>query len=282
MTSQGSRSPSRFLRALGQALGIVVRDIGQGMLVISHNTLALLGLLLVALTVLFGTQPALRSSVEHHALAWLTERKMARHEAEGMLSSPEPEAVQRVSLLELQSLSRQQAATANWLARRYKVAPEAVARIVHEAWVLGERARIDPTLILAVVAIESNFNPYAHSTVGAQGLMQVMTRVHDDKYEAFGGERAALDPLTNLRVGVQVLRDCIRRAGSVNEGLRWYVGAANLEDDGGYAARVLFEQEQLKAVAAGRTPQSTRSTLPREAIPPAPAASIEQVAFVQN
>jgi Transglycosylase SLT domain len=182
----------------------------------------------------------------------------------------------------LRQLSPAQAGVANWLARRYKVAPEAVARIVVEAWVLGERSRIDPTLILAVAAVESSFNPFAQSPVGAQGLMQVMTRVHDDKYLAFGGDLAALDPLTNLRVGVQVLRDCIQRAGSVSEGLRHYVGAANLEDDGGYAAKVFFEQEQIKAVIQGRTPAQSRpltfkaAPLPAE---PAASASLEQVAL---
>jgi hypothetical protein len=71
--------------------------------------------------------------------------------------------------------------------------------------------------------------------------MQVMTRVHDDKYEIFGGNHAAFDPITNLRVGVQVLKECIARAGSLEGGLRFYVGAANLPDDGGYAAKVLGE-----------------------------------------
>jgi hypothetical protein len=82
--------------------------------------------------------------------------------------------------------------------------------------------------------------------------MQVMTRVHDDKYEVFGGLRAAFDPVTNLRVGVQVLKECIARAGSVEGGLRFYVGAANLPDDGGYAAKVLGEQTYLKQVATGK------------------------------
>ena len=59
------------------------------------------------------------------------------------------------------------------------------------------------------MAVESSFNPFAQSPVGAQGLMQVMTKVHDDKYEAFGGSHAAFDPVTNLRVGVQVLKECI-------------------------------------------------------------------------
>ena len=67
--------------------------------------------------------------------------------------------------------------------------------------------------------------------------MQVMTRVHDDKYEPYGGVRAAFDPVTNLRVGVQVLKECIARAGSLEAGLKFYVGAANLSDDGGYVGK---------------------------------------------
>ena len=59
------------------------------------------------------------------------------------------------------------------------------------------------------MAIESGFNPFAQSPVGAQGLMQVMTGVHKEKYENFGGKLAAFDPVTNLRVGVKVLQECI-------------------------------------------------------------------------
>jgi soluble lytic murein transglycosylase-like protein len=65
------------------------------------------------------------------------------------------EAAHRVAALSPTALPRSQTAIAEWLARRYKVAPEAVARIVQEAWLLGDRSRIDPTLILAVVAVES-------------------------------------------------------------------------------------------------------------------------------
>jgi hypothetical protein len=99
-----------------------------------------------------------------------------------------------------------------------------------------------------------SFNPFAQSHVGAQGLMQVMTRVHGDKYESFGGKLTAFDPVTNLRVGVKVLQECIQRAGSLEGGLRYYVGAANLADDGGYANKVLAEHERLQQVAAGRNP----------------------------
>jgi soluble lytic murein transglycosylase-like protein len=114
-------------------------------------------------------------------------------------------------------------------------------------------------LILAIMAIESSFNPFAQSSVGAQGLMQVMTRVHDDKYEPYGGTRAAFDPVTNLRVGVQVLKECIARAGSLEAGLKYYVGAANLSDDGGYVNKVLAEQSNLRRIADGKWVSITAS-----------------------
>ena len=79
-----------------------------------------------------------------------------------------------------------------------------------------------------------------------------MTQVHSDKYENFGGKFAAFDPLANLRVGVKVLQDCIRLAGSIEGGLKSYVGAANNEDDGGYAAKVMVEFAKLQQVAKGR------------------------------
>jgi soluble lytic murein transglycosylase-like protein len=112
------------------------------------------------------------------------------------------------------------------------------------------------------MAVESSFNPFAQSTVGAQGLMQVMTQVHDDKYEAFGGTRAAFDPITNLRVGAQVLKECIERAGGLQEGLRFYVGAALLSSDGGYADKVLAEQAHMRNVADGRAVPHTASNTP--------------------
>jgi hypothetical protein len=124
--------------------------------------------------------------------------------------------------------------------------------LVQEAFSIGRRAGLDPTLILAIMAIESSFNPFAQSTVGAQGLMQVLTKVHDNKFVAFGGNRAAFDPISNLRVGAQVLKECIQRAGNLQDGLRHYVGAALLETDGGYANRVLAEQGLMRSVADGK------------------------------
>ena len=113
------------------------------------------------------------------------------------------------------------------------------------------------------MAIESGFNPFAQSPVGAQGLMQVMTKIHSDKYEGFGGRLAAFDPVSNLRVGVKVLQECIARAGSLEGGLKFYVGAGNQEDDGGYTAKVLAEHNRLQQVASGRAiPLSQPQSVP--------------------
>jgi soluble lytic murein transglycosylase-like protein len=242
------------MKSVRASCGVFVRDVGNGLLEVSHNGLALLGLAVVAVVVFFAGHADLRHELEANALGWLQERHGARSERNGnlLVALAEPDAAARATAADPKELSRQQAAVANWLSRRYRVAPEPVSRLVQEAWQLGQRAQLDPTLILAIMAIESSFNPFAQSPVGAQGLMQVMTRVHDDKYEVFGGLRAAFDPVTNLRVGVQVLKECIARAGSLEGGLRFYVGAANLPDDGGYAAKVLGEQAYLKQVAAGK------------------------------
>jgi hypothetical protein len=263
--------------AVGESVGVFLRDVGQGLLEVCHNGLALLGLAVVAVTLFGAGRADLRLATEQRVYDWLQARQEARAEADGdtLASVIEPDAIARATAADPSHLPRQQAAVANWLARRYRVAPEPVSRLVQEAWAVGQRAGLDPTLILAIMAVESSFNPFAQSQVGAQGLMQVMTRVHDDKYEAFGGQHAAFDPVTNLRVGVQVLKECIARAGGLEAGLRFYVGAANREDDGGYADKVLAEQARLRGVVEGKrvpitTPVNTAS--PVHGVPAAASA----------
>lgn len=248
---------ARGTRAVTRPVTLFLKDAGNGLLEVSHNSLALLGLAVVAVAVFFAGRADLRHTVEQQAFGWLQARHEARVESNPTTENlamvlAERDAITRATAALPTDLDRQQAAVAKWLSRRYRVAPEPVSRLVQEAWSVGQRAQLDPTLILAIMAIESSFNPFAQSSVGAQGLMQVMTRVHDDKYEAFGGTLAAFDPVTNLRVGVQVLKECIARAGSLEGGLRYYVGAANLTTDGGYAGKVLGEQAHLLKVAAGK------------------------------
>jgi len=278
-----------------RSVNVFVRDVGNGLLEISHNSLALLGLAVVVVLVFVTGRPELRQQTETWALGWLQERHDSRSEGAPMgdltVVAAEPTAVERATAVHPSELTQQQVALAKWISRRYNVALEPVGRLVQEAWVIGHSVGLDPTLILAIAAIESRFNPFAQSAMGAQGLMQVMTRVHVDKYEPFGGTHAAFDPIANLKVGVQVLRECIARAGGLEAGLRWYVGAANTADDGGYLGKVLSEQGHMKRVASGnsvpanapiqRTPKAAPAAQDAAAPAPAPdaAPAAEQVAL---
>ena len=269
----GAVNLGRSIRtASARSATVFLRDVGQGLLEVSHNTLALFGLLIAGVVLFAASRADIRHEAEVWALGWLQARHEARAEPAELLAAElsEPDAIARATASDPRELSRQQAAVANWLSRRYRVAPEPVSRLVQEAWSVGQKAGLDPTLILAIMAIESSFNPFAQSPVGAQGLMQVMTKMHNDKYEAFGGSHAAFDPVTNVRVGVQVLKECIARAGNLEAGLRFYVGAANLPNDGGYASKVLSEQLWLRQVANGK---NVPLMPPRAVFTSAPAAS---------
>ena len=251
--------------ATALSLSVFVRDVGRGLLEVGHNSLALVGLASIAVMVFALGRADIRGQLEVVALEWLQTRQEARDATPDDLITAvaEPTAVSRATATDLKQLTRQQATLASWIARRYKVAPEPIAALVQEAWSMGARAGLDPTLILAIMAVESSFNPFAQSAVGAQGLMQVLTRVHDEKYQAFGGHRAAFDPISNLRVGVQVLKECITRAGNLQDGLKYYVGAALIEGDGGYVGRVMSEQTHMRSVTDGKpVPPNASNTVP--------------------
>ena len=234
-------------------------DVTAGFLTIIHSSFALIGLAVAFVAITLVARPDLRHSGEEQLMGWLQSRQPVVVEA---ALEPQPEPSDRALAVNLKDLPKEQVVVAQWLSKKYSVAPEPLGLLVAEAYDLGARTKLDPTLILAVMAIESRFNPFAQSSVGAQGLMQVLTRVHTDKYERVGGKLAAFDPVTNLRVGVKVLQDCIARAGSLEGGLRHYVGAANLASDGGYAAKVLAEHFRLRQVVGGRA-ATNRSTAPR-------------------
>ena len=237
-----------YARKVHSSASNAVSDTAHGFFEITHNGFALLGLGLVFAMITLTARPDLRQAGENQLISWLEERRDAS------LEYVEPAAIDRATAAEPKDLPKSQAAVAYWLARKYGVAPEPLSVLVSEAFEIGVKAKLDPLLILAIMAIESGFNPFAQSPVGAQGLMQVMTRVHTDKYESFGGKLAAFDPVTNLRVGVKVLQECIAKAGSIEGGLKFYVGAGNNPDDGGYASKVMAEHARLQAVVGGKQP----------------------------
>jgi soluble lytic murein transglycosylase-like protein len=138
-------------------------------------------------------------------------------------------------------------ALAAHLSQRYRVAPDAAEEVVSAARVASTRVGLDPLLVLAVIAIESSFDPNAVSLAGAEGLMQVVPRYHEDTLEEHGGIDAVRDPTINILVGVRILDQYIRRAGSLEAGLQRYNGALS-DGSGRYARKVLAERERLRMI----------------------------------
>jgi len=255
-------------KSMSQSLRRATATVAKGFFDITHNSIALVGVTVIFIAIALFARPELRELGEVKLFGWLQERQA---ELTGMVK--DPVAVERATATNPKALPKQQASMALWLSKKYHVAPEPISAIVSEAFEVGSRVRLDPALILAVMAVESGFNPFAQSHVGAQGLMQVMTRVHSDKYQNFGGEFAAFDPLANLQVGVKVLLDCIRAAGSIEGGLRNYVGAGADNDDNGYTVKVMAEYSRLQQVALGRAVPAFLPMViaPKEASLPTPA-----------
>jgi soluble lytic murein transglycosylase-like protein len=173
---------------------------------------------------------------------------------------------------------REQKWVTNWLSKRYRVAGDATNMLVSATYHTAKEVKIDPLLVLAVMAIESGFNPFAESPMGAQGLMQVMSKVHHDKFQSLGGVKAALNPVANIKVGATILKEYVHRGGSLESGLKMYVGAAAFDTDAGYGYKVLAEYKRLKDVASGKNVPVTNTTASPATVvvktPPKPAVPV--------
>jgi soluble lytic murein transglycosylase-like protein len=149
---------------------------------------------------------------------------------------------------------KERQAVANHLATKYRISMAESVRYVSHAIEVANEVNLDPVLLLAIMATESSLNPNAQSHAGAQGLMQVLTRVHTEKFEPYGGSVAAFVPEANIRVGALILKACIAKAGSLEAGLRSYLGAPNASSGpNSYTYKVIAEREELNEVARNRS-----------------------------
>lgn len=248
------------------AWAVFVRDTISGFITTAHHTVLVLGIIAIgALAIIFvkpdtadqllALSPFAKSQAEvvddsEPALANLMDMPAQSITQTAALSNAQA-AINAESTGMTGDSLQQQWVTA-WLSKRYRVASDATNMLVSAAYLTAHEFKLDPLLILSVMAIESGFNPFAESPVGAQGLMQVMSKVHRDKFEELGGVKAALNPVANIRVGSLILKDYVKRGGSVEAGLKLYVGAGAFETDSGYGARVLAEYRRLKEVSMGK------------------------------
>jgi len=199
------------------------------------------GVLLVAGTAVSIAAASLAASGDLHFLA-SGDQVRDRILSAGVLVPPYPRRVDEGTEANLNGGMR---AVVDYVSHRYHVAPAAVEPLLRTAKSAAVSAGLDPLLVIAVIGVESRFNPLSESVVGAQGLMQVIGRYHPEKVDTSGDHNALLDPVTNIQVGVRVLREYIRSAGSVEAGLQLYNGAAD-DPDLDYAHKVLAEKQRLE------------------------------------
>jgi soluble lytic murein transglycosylase-like protein len=180
-----------------------------------------------------------------------------RQAAGEMLFPPSVEVTGPIQGSETETpLEREQRLVTEYIAKRYRVADTAVSGFVSAAYRAGSQYDVDPMLVLAVMAVESRYNPVAESGVGARGLMQVMPKFHLDKLVDHGGEPALLEPEVNILVGTRILREYQRRLGDTEAALQMYAGALD-EPTAQYAAKVFAEKARLDALRLGaRKPRS--------------------------
>jgi soluble lytic murein transglycosylase-like protein len=253
-----------------------VTKTARGLLTTMQHTLTVFGLSAVAVLALLYTNPDAAKKVSE--LLYPESAAPAPVAATVATATPTPvrdlalDTTQDQAELKAPGNSKQQQNVTSWLAKRYRVAGDAANMLVSTAYTTAHEIKLDPLLILAVMAIESGLNPFAESPMGAKGLMQVMAKVHHDKFEEVGGAEAALNPVANIRVGAQILKDYVKRTGSVEGALKTYVGAADMEDDSGYGAKVLAEYKRLKLVAGGKKVPTTTPAAPAQMVVKAPAA----------
>ncbi|MGZ8155908.1 MAG: transglycosylase SLT domain-containing protein, partial [Burkholderiales bacterium] len=165
-------------------------------------------------------------------------------------------------------------ALSEFLAKRYRVSQAVTLDLVTIAHTAGQQIGLDPLLIIAVMAVESRFNPIAESAFGAKGLMQVIPRFHTDKFRMFGGEKyAVFDPETNILVGAQILKEYLARTGSLSSALQLYVGSSS-DEDVSYMEKVMTEKQRLQQVLL-RKPAPAKAEA-------AEVSPVEKVAFARQ
>jgi hypothetical protein len=147
--------------------------------------------------------------------------------------------------MDSEPLDPSQRALVEHLSRRFLIATEATQRMVGAAYRASREVGLDPLLVLAVISIESRFNPIAESVMGAKGLMQIIPRFHREKLLELGGEEAVLDPEFNILVGSRILQEYVYRTGTLEAGLQFYNGAM-WDSSAQYAQKVLSERGRLE------------------------------------
>lgn len=134
-----------------------------------------------------------------------------------------------------------------FIAERYRVPAGRARQIAKVAFRVSRERRVNPYLVLAVIAVESSFRPHVVNPHGAAyGLMQIAVHVHARRVEAVGGRERLFLIRPNIRIGVALL---VQYGARMRSGIRhalWRYSGGEY----GYARKVLRLSEVLQRKAA--------------------------------
>jgi Transglycosylase SLT domain len=165
-----------------------------------------------------------------------------------LVSHPEPaQSIGLMCRIPTMGLAPGMKALSRDIARRFHLAEGAAVGITRAAFTAAQARGIDPTLVLAIAAVESKFKPGAvNPTTGAKGLMQIMPRWHHDKVLDVGGEPSLMLIAPNIAVGAAIMAEYLHAEdGDIEDALGHYLGTTGAER---YVRRVNMEMAHLTRV----------------------------------
>lgn len=112
-------------------------------------------------------------------------------------------------------------------AGKFRQDADYVLGIVNHAAASARKYNVSPFVLLAIIAHESQFRATARNGAGAEGLMQIVTKVHKKRFTPYGGPGMTFVPEVNIQVGAGILSECMGGTKTVSNGLRCYAGAFN-------------------------------------------------------
>jgi soluble lytic murein transglycosylase-like protein len=124
--------------------------------------------------------------------------------------------------------------------------------IAHSVTIRAREHHRDPDMVLALIAVESNFNPNAVSSTGAMGLTQIMPTWK----KVFGIDRDLHDVDTSIKYGLDILGSYEQMFGSIELALTAYNrGPIAVSNDmvahrvpfNGYAENIMRTYTRIKA-----------------------------------
>lgn len=175
--------------------------------------------------------------------------------SEGSLSQPRPLTLATVVHETVVEVPREVVVIAEDLVQRFGIKKGTALSISTEVFTAARSQGIQPSLVLAIVAVESHYKPNAvNRQSGAAGLMQVLARFHKEKVTAVGGEKELLQIRPNIQVGSQILAEYLDiEDGNLKTALGRYFGSPEVD---AYFGRVRLQMRHFERVIKSLEQQS--------------------------